>query len=774
MSPFLSSILLFVLCAFSCQAAGKSRLVTNLEAGKKQVVVAYGTSLTANGAWVSQMAGVLNERFPGLATVIRSGGSGQWSEWGVANLEKRVLQKHPDTVFIEFSINDSVERFKGSVEIAKANLEKMTDAIRKTNPQCEIVLMTMTPGDSYPEGHYSYRKEIEAYYEIYRSVAKAKNFLLIDHYPNWKALQTSDKELYQKYVPDGIHPSALGCARVVTPLILTALGIEHPAPIEVHDEVPVYYRSADERKSAVRKCEVAVYGGTPAGVTAAIQAARMGRKTVLLSFNRHVGGMTSGGLTATDLGNKDSIGGIAKEFYTRLGHITDFSSSAAETLYLAMLREAGVMVLFDQHLESVEMKENQIVSITMEAGQTIMAGVFIDATYEGDLMAPAKVSYRVGREPRGAFNETLAGQWQQISWKNVYQFCQLPISPYMVPNDPASGLLPEISADKAGGPGEGDYRVQAYNFRMDLSNKDDRVPFPKPTGYNPARYGLLARFLNADPGIQWRLNYTTQAMSDGPVQMRNGDSNNAGSFSSDLIGGSNRWPDGTYEPLSFSELPPPRRGLPMSLRELYELRERIFQDHVSYQQGLLYFLANDPQVPKELQQRAKQFGLDPSEFKESGNWPHQLYVREARRMVSEYVMTQADCESKRAAEDSVGLASYPMDSHFCQRVVVEENGKATVRNEGGFGGVNCPKPYPISYRAIVPKRGECANLLVPVCLSSSHVAYGSIRMEPVFMILGQSAGTAASLAIERKLAVQEVAYPVLLEKLEAVKQVLRP
>ncbi|OYV03891.1 MAG: xanthan lyase, partial [Verrucomicrobiales bacterium VVV1] len=202
-------------------------------------------------------------------------------------------------------------------------------------------------------------------------------------------------------------------------------------------------------------------------------------------------------------------------------------------------------------------------------------------------------------------------------------------------------------------------------------------------------------------------------------------------------------------------------------------RERIFQDHVSYQQGLLYFLANDPQVPKELQQRASQFGLDAGEFKQSGNWPHQLYVREARRMVSEYVMIQADCESKRVAEDSVGLASYPMDSHFCQRVVVEEDGKAMVRNEGGFGGVNCPKPYPISYRSLVPKRGECANLLVPVCLSSSHVAYGSIRMEPVFMILGQSAGTAASLAIERKLAVQDVAYPELLEKLEAAKQVLR-
>ncbi|OYV05858.1 MAG: hypothetical protein CFE26_09395, partial [Verrucomicrobiales bacterium VVV1] len=503
MNPILRSILLLVVCAFSCQASEKSRLVTNLEAGKKQVVVAYGTSLTAGGAWVMQMSAVLNERFPGLVTVVNSGGSGQWSEWGVANLDKRVLMKHPDAVFIEFSINDSVERFKGSVEIARANLETMIGSIRKKNPQCEIVLMTMTPGDSYPEGHFSHRKDIEAHYEMYRSVARAGNLLLIDHYPNWKALQARDKELFQKYVRDSVHPTVEGCAKMMTPVILSALGIGSAGPIQVAVGAPVYYRPTKERKPAVRECDVAVYGGTPAGVTAAVQAARMGRKTVLLSFNSHVGGMTSGGLTATDLGNRDSIGGIAMEFYTRLGRITDFSSSAAESLYLAMLKEAGVMVLFDQHLESLAMKENMI-----------------DATYEGDLMAAAKVSYRVGREPRSAFNETLAGQWQQISWKNVYQFCQLPVSPFVVPNDPASGLLPEISTEKAGDPGEGDCRVQAYNFRMDLSNKDDRVPFPKPAGYNPARYDLLARFLNFDPGIKWRLNYTTEAMSDGPVQMR--------------------------------------------------------------------------------------------------------------------------------------------------------------------------------------------------------------------------------------------------------------
>ncbi|MEM9660096.1 MAG: FAD-dependent oxidoreductase, partial [Planctomycetota bacterium] len=280
-----------------------------------------------------------------------------------------------------------------------------------------------------------------------------------------------------------------------------------------------------------------------------------------------------------------------------------------------------------------------------------------------------------------------------------------------------------------------------------LTDQPDRIPFSKPHRYDPGRYALLARFLNADPRIQWMLNYTTASMTDGPIQMRVGDSNNAGSFSSDYVGGNYRWPDGTYEPGSFAHLPPPRRGTPIPFRELYELRERIFQDHVDYQQGLMYFLANDRQVPQELQARANRFGLDPREFEETGYWPHQLYVREGRRMVSDYVMTQANCESRRTVNDSIGLASYAMDSHFCQRVVVQEDGKTTVRNEGGFG-LPCPRPYPVSYRAIVPKQDECENLLVPVCLSASHVAYGSIRMEPVFMVLGQSAGAAAAMAIE--------------------------
>ncbi len=530
-----------------------------------------------------------------------------------------------------------------------------------------------------------------------------------------------------------------------------------------------YYRPETPRPPTTIECDVAVYGSTPTGVAAAIQAARSGRAVVLLSFGKHVGGMTSGGLTATDLGKPDSIGGLALEFYDRIGAKVDFTSAGAEALFREMLDEAGVIVREMCRLESVEMADQKIVSITMGTGETIRAAMFIDGTYEGDLMAAANVSYTVGREPAGAYGESLAGQWQEVSWKGIYQFCDLPIDPYVKPGDPDSGLLPGISAEQPGKHGEGDNKVQAYNFRMILSDKPGKVPFPKPQGYDPSDFALLARFLNSDPGIKWTLNYTTKPMTDGPVQMRNGDSNNAGSFSSDHVGGSDRWPDGTYQPGSFSEMPAPRRGLPVPLGELYKMREEIFQDHVRYQQGLMYFLTNDPQVPGELRERASRFGLDPNEFAETGHWPHELYVREGRRIVSDYVMTQADCESKRVAEDSVGLASYPMDSHFCQRVVVEENGRPVVRNEGGFGHP-CPKPYPVSYRSIVPKKGECCNLLVPGCLSSSHVAYGSIRMEPVFMILGQSAGMAASLAMKGKVPVQEVDYGVLQRQLIAAGQ----
>jgi len=516
--------------------------------------------------------------------------------------------------------------------------------------------------------------------------------------------------------------------------------------------------------------DLVVYGGTPAGVTAAIEAARSEKKVALLSFNGFVGGLSSGGLSATDLGHKKSIGGLSSDFYAHVGKVA-FKPSQAEDQFLNMLNDAGVTVLYEQKLKDVSMRDERIVSVTTIDGNTYKGKIFIDATYEGDLLAAANVSYYVGRENRQAYNESLAGQWQTISWKNTYQFCNLPISPYNNVNDPTSGLLPEILDEPFGKPGVGDYKVQAYNFRMFLSDKPDRVPFPKPAGYDKNRYDLLARFLNADARLQWTLNYTTKPFTDGPVQLRVGDSNNAGSFSSDYVGGNYRWPDGTYVPGSYLTLPAPRRGLQMPFEALYKVREDIFQDHINYQQGLMYFLATDTRVPETLRKRVNLFGLDPTEFIKTGHWPHQLYIREGRRMVSAYVMTQANCELQTTVNDSVGLASYSMDSHFCQRVAKEIDGKMVVRNEGGFGK-HLKQPYPVSYRSIIPKRNECTNLLVPVCLSSSHVAYGSIRMEPVFMILGQSAGAASVLAIDDGVCVQDVEYSKLKKVLLAGKQKL--
>ena len=309
------------------------------------------------------------------------------------------------------------------------------------------------------------------------------------------------------------------------------------------------------------------------------------------------------------------------------------------------------------------------------------------------------------------------------------------IDPYKVEGDPKSGLLWGISPEAPGTVGEPDKKVQAYNFRMFISNAKDRLPFPKPAHYDRDRYQLLLRYIKQTQKL------TPKLM---PIQLHNGDCNNEGAVSSDMIGMNYAWPEGDYA-----------------------TRERIFQDHVNYQQGFMWFMQNDPEVPEKFQSIVKQRGLNAGEFAETGGWPHELYVREGRRMISDYVMTQAECQSKKIVDDSVGMASYNMDSHNCQRVVV--NGK--VKNEGDVQ-IGCPNPYPVSYRSIVPKEAECSNLFVPVCLSSSHIAYGSIRMEPVFMILGQSAGTAAAMAIDNGTSVQKVDYAKLKEKLLAIKQVL--
>ena len=488
-----------------------------------------------------------------------------------------------------------------------------------------------------------------------------------------------------------------------------------------------YYPVPAADPAQVIEADVCVYGGTPGGVSAAVQAARMGKKAVLVVMRRHVGGMTSGGLTATDIGNRKAIGGFANELYAKIGRTSGFRPSQAETAFLHFLKESGVTVYYEHRLKDVVKEGNRITSITFENGNSAKAKMFVDSTYEGDLFAKAGVSYHVGRESNATYGETING----VQFRNSHNFA-VKVDPYKTPGDPSSGLLPTISAEDPGKAGEGDKKIQAYNFRFQLWSGANRLPFPKPDGYDRGRYALLERYLKASPKPPI------------PFQIHNGDCNNTGGFSTDHIGANYAWPEGDYE-----------------------TREKIFQDHVNYQKGLAYFSANDPEVPQEVRDRVSAFGLMPGEFPETEGWPHELYVREGRRMISDYVMTEAECRTKKIVGDPIGLAAYTMDSHNCQRVVI--NG--AVRNEGDVQ-TKVPRPYSLSYRSIVPKEAECANLLVSVCLSSSHMAYGSIRMEPVFMILGQSAATAASLAIDGKTSVQKIDYAKLKERLLADKQIL--
>jgi hypothetical protein len=516
-----------------------------------------------------------------------------------------------------------------------------------------------------------------------------------------------------------------------------------------------------------RSYDVVVYGATSGGVVAAYQAARMGKSVVLVEPGRHLGGLTTGGLGATDIGNKAAIGGVAREFYRRVARhyaqadawvhqapddfrkrsqrdqaredtMWTFEPHVAEAIYREMLREAKVPVHFGERLDLKEGKGvakdgNRITSITMESGLTLRGAMFIDASYEGDLMARAGVSYHVGREANATYGETVNG----VFFGDKHQF-KAPVDPYVVPGDPASGLLPGIHGGDPGQAGQGDRRVQAYNFRMCMTDvPGNRIPWPRPEGYDPRRYELLLRYIRA--GVWDALGSII------PMPNRKTDTNNNGAFSTDHIGMNYDYPDGDYG-----------------------TRERIFREHVTYQQGLMWFLANDPRVPEKVRNDVSRWGLCKDEFADSGGWPHQLYVREARRMISDYVMTQHNCQRRQVADDSVGLAAYTMDSHNCQRYV-DKSGHA--RNEGDVQVGGFP-PYPIAYRSIVPKEAECANLLVPVCLSASHIAYGSIRMEPVFMVLGQSSATAACQAIDRASSVQRIDVSALQERLKADGQVL--
>ena len=522
-------------------------------------------------------------------------------------------------------------------------------------------------------------------------------------------------------------------------------------------------QTANSSAGSPETYDTVIYGGTAAAVSAAVQARRMGKTVVIVCPEKHLGGLTAGGLGWTDSGRKEAVGGISREFYRRIKKHYDkseawvhqkpgeysryrvdddamwvFEPHVAEQTFEQLVAEYEIPVLRNEWLNrknGVRKSGARIVSVTMLSGKTHRGRTFIDATYEGDLMASAGVSFHVGREGNDVYGETLNG----VQTRNAvsHQF-EKPVDPYTKPGDSESGLLPLIHAGSPGKEGEGDTRVQAYNYRMCLTKVvENRVSFPKPANYDPMQYELLARYL--DKG--WRAIF---AKFD-PAPNAKTDTNNHGAFSTDNIGMNYDYPEASYQ-----------------------RRRQILKEHEDYQKGLMWFLAYDPRVPVDVRQKMSQWGLAKDEFTDNGNWPHQIYVREARRMVSDFVMTEPHLRRKKPTPKPIGMGSYNMDSHNVQRYV-DASGHA--RNEGDIQ-INPGGPYPISYDTIVPKASECTNLLVPICLSSSHIAYGSIRMEPVFMILGQSAATAASLAIDDRLDVQDVDYSKLRARLLADGQIL--
>lgn len=494
---------------------------------------------------------------------------------------------------------------------------------------------------------------------------------------------------------------------------------------------------------SVIEADVCVYGGTSAGVMAAYTAQKLGKKAILIEPGKRLGGMTSGGLGYTDIGNKYAITGLARDFYRRIGHHYGkfeqwtFEPKVAEETFRQYVKEGKVQVIYQKQLREVKKNGTRITEIIVEDSEnqaaapvTIRAKMFIDCGYEGDLMAKAGVSYFVGREANADYNETINGV-QLMGGHQVPDG----IDPYKEKGKPESGLVWGVSDAKLEPNGTGDKKVQAYNYRICLtSNPSNMIPIARPANYDSTKYELAVRIFEVWPNRRKLNDYFI--WSGMPNQKT--DINNRNGFSTDMIGMNYEYPDASYAK-----------------------RREIIQAHEDYTKGLLYFYGHDPRVPKELREEMLQWGYPKDEYTENGNWTPQLYVREARRMVGKYVMTQANCEGKVVAQDAVGMAAYTMDSHNCQRLVV--NGQ--VKNEGnvevgGFG------PYPISYGALVPKSSECTNLVVPVCLSATHIAYGSIRMEPVFMVLAQSSATAAVMAIDTKKDIQEVDIPVLQKRLQ--------
>lgn len=539
--------------------------------------------------------------------------------------------------------------------------------------------------------------------------------------------------------------------------------------------------------SAPRHFDLVIYGGTPAGVSSAVQARRSGLKAVLIEPTQRIGGLTTGGLGRTDIGNKESFGGIAREFYravadwyrdpkkwtresreafgVRVKKINDrrfvpdedtmwcFEPSAALAILEGWEKRDGLEIVRGERLDrsggGVKKSGGRIASIRTESGMEFVGKMFIDATYEGDLMAAAGVNYVVGREANDVYGETINGvQRKQGSHK-----LKDGIDPYVVKGDKSSGLLPCVEPDDGLPDGAGDRRVQAYCYRMCLTDDpENKIPFAKPEGFDEREYELF--FRNCEQGdVKYHAN-------SGPMPNRKTDTNNDGGFSTDYIGQSASWAEASYDE-----------------------RERIAKRHLKYQQGLMWVLANHPRTPEAMRREWSKWGTCKDEFagERGDGWQNQLYVREARRMVGDYVMTEHNCRGLRIAPRPIAFASYTMDSHHCRRYVGEDG---FVHNEGDVqvatvwprwvDGVEQPfvgfGPYGVDYGAIIPKRKDCENLLVPVCLSASHISYGSIRMEPMFFSLGQSAAVAAALAIEKGCAVQDVDYETLRARLVASGQ----
>ncbi|MDQ8184655.1 FAD-dependent oxidoreductase [Pelagicoccus sp. SDUM812002] len=531
---------------------------------------------------------------------------------------------------------------------------------------------------------------------------------------------------------------------------------------------------------ADHESDLVIYGATSAGIAAALQAERMGYSVTLIEPSDHIGGLTTGGLGQTDIGNKQVIGGIAREFYQRVKthYASDeawewqgrsdyrdggqtrteagedamwtFEPKVASAIFSEMLKEAGIQVKTGERLDrsgvGVKKIGSRIQSLETESGKLYKGKVFIDATYEGDLLAETGVSYAVGREANEQYGETLngvqAGLWaptleRGLSTNAANHQIAPGVSAYREPGHPESGVLPFIVAGGPGIEGSGDDGVQAYCYRACLTDHpENRIPFAKPESYDELHYELLFRHVEAGGSFYW----INSAMPN-----RKTDTNNGGGFSGDFIGMNHAYPEASYDE-----------------------RKAIEQSHKDYQLGLYWSLANHPRVPQWIRDDVSRWGLPKDEYEETDHWSPQLYIREARRMIGQLVMTQHHCEGLEVVEDSVGMAAYGMDSHHVQRYV-DANGYA--QNEGNVQA-HVAAPYPISYRSMLPKSGEADNLVVPVCVSSTHVAFGSIRMEPVFMVLGQSAATAACLSIEADSTLSELDVSALQARLLADGQIL--